>query len=57
MNDFEIGQNLQSSESGLTGILSAPNSVTNSPTGEFDITLDPLDFDSNCSLDILEFFN
>lgn len=57
MNNFGIAQNLQSSESDFTEILSAPNSVTNSPIGDFDISLDPVDFDPNFPLDILEFFN
>lgn len=56
MDNFGIAQNLQSSESDLTEILSAPNSVTNSPIGDFDISLDPVDFDPNFPLDILEFF-
>ncbi|WOG90531.1 hypothetical protein DCAR_0209775 [Daucus carota subsp. sativus] len=56
MNNFGIAQNLQTSESDLTEILSAPNSVTNSPIGDYDFSLDPVDFDHNISLDILEFF-
>lgn len=56
MDNFGIAQNLQSSESDLTEILSAPNSVTNSPIGDFDISLDPVDFDPSFPLDILEFF-
>ena len=56
MNNFGIAQNLQTSESDLTEILSAPNSVTNSPIGDYDFSLDPVDFDPNISLDILEFF-
>ncbi|XP_074329884.1 uncharacterized protein LOC141667344 [Apium graveolens] len=56
MDNFGIAQNLQSSESDLTEILSAPNSVTNSPIGHFDISLDSVDFDPNFSSDILEFF-
>ncbi|KAK1376150.1 WRKY domain-containing protein [Heracleum sosnowskyi] len=58
MNNFEFDQSLPSSESGLTEILSAPNSVTNSPIGDFNISLDPVDFNpNNFPLDILEFFS
>lgn len=56
MDNFGIAQNLQSSESDLTEILSTPNSVTNSPIGDFDISLESVDFDPSFHSDILEFF-
>nr|ANN87795.1 WRKY7 [Panax ginseng] len=49
------------SESDLTEIWSAPNSVTNSPIGDWDLnlnfSLDQVDFDPKFPLDILEFFH
>ncbi|KAJ4831819.1 hypothetical protein Tsubulata_040610 [Turnera subulata] len=57
LNNFGAGQNVQASESDLTEIMSAPNSVTNSPIGgDFDILLDNVNFDTSFSLDNLEFF-
>nr|ALS20400.1 WRKY6 [Panax ginseng] len=48
------------SESDLTEIWSAPNSVTNSPIGDLDLdldfSLDQVDFDPNFPLDILDHF-
>lgn len=41
-----LGQNVQTSESDITEIISAPNSVTNSPIMDLDALLDKEDFDS-----------
>ncbi|KAI4328890.1 hypothetical protein L6164_021210 [Bauhinia variegata] len=41
-----LGQNVQTSESDTTEIISAPNSVTNSPIMDLDVLLDEEDFDS-----------
>ncbi|OMP08603.1 DNA-binding WRKY [Corchorus olitorius] len=53
-----LGQNVQTSESDLTEIISAPTSVTNSPIGEYlDFpSLDKLEFDSSFPFDNPEFF-
>ncbi|KAK9279591.1 hypothetical protein L1049_013270 [Liquidambar formosana] len=56
MNNFGLGNNLQTSESDLTEIISAPTSVTNSPMGDLDFSLSPVDFDSNFPFDNPEFF-
>ncbi|OMO64319.1 DNA-binding WRKY [Corchorus capsularis] len=47
MDSFgNLGQNVQTSESDLTEIISAPTSVTNSPIGDLDFSsLDKLEFD------------
>nr|WGV38258.1 WRKY [Loropetalum chinense var. rubrum] len=56
MNSFGMGQNLQTSESDHTDIISAPNSVTNSPIGDLDFSLSPVDFVSNFPFDNPDFF-
>ncbi|TXG65333.1 hypothetical protein EZV62_006608 [Acer yangbiense] len=51
MNNFGLGHRVQTPESDLTEIISAPNSVTNSPIGEdFDFSLVKVDFDPNFHL-------
>ncbi|KAK1558982.1 hypothetical protein Q3G72_009076 [Acer saccharum] len=50
MNNFGLGHSVHTTESDLTEIISAPNSVTNSPIGE------DFDFDPNFPFDNLEFF-
>ena len=58
MDSFGLGQNVQTSESDLTEIISAPTSVTNSPIGDLDISsLDKLEFDPSFSFDNPEFFS
>ena len=58
MGTFGLGQNVQTSESDLTEIISAPTSVTNSPIGDLDISsLDKLEFDPSFPFDNLEFFS
>lgn len=49
MNNF--GHNVQTSESDLTDILSAPTSVTNSPIGGWDRSFDEDDIQLNFSFD------
>ncbi|XP_059634327.1 probable WRKY transcription factor 53 [Cornus florida] len=56
MSDFGMGYNLQSSDSDLTEIISAPTSVTNSPIGDLDFSLDQVAFDPNFPFDTSEFF-
>ncbi|KAM7511907.1 hypothetical protein LguiB_010782 [Lonicera macranthoides] len=57
MNNLGLTTNLQSSDSDFGEILSAPNSVTNSPIENLDFLLDQVDFDSSLPLDILECFS
>ncbi|CAK9165797.1 unnamed protein product [Ilex paraguariensis] len=56
MNNFGIGHHLQSSESDLTDIISAPTSGTNSPIGNLDFSHDQVDFDPDFP-DILAYFS
>lgn len=56
MNDFGNSQYLQHSESDNMEMLSAPNSVTNSPIEEFDISLDQVAFDPDFPSDLVEYF-
>ncbi|KAJ6972475.1 WRKY transcription factor 6 [Populus alba x Populus x berolinensis] len=58
MNSFGIGYpNVQTPESELTTeIISAPTSVTNSPIGDFDISIDNVDFDTTFPFDNPDFF-
>ncbi|GMJ00946.1 WRKY DNA-binding protein 46, WRKY DNA-BINDING PROTEIN 46 [Hibiscus trionum] len=57
VSPFHIGQNLQTSESVLTEIISAPTSVTNSPIVDLDISsLQKLEFDPSFPFDNPEFF-
>lgn len=58
IDNFGFGENLQHSESDLSEIISAPTSVTNSPTGNLDFfSLDQVDFDPNFQFDASEFFS
>lgn len=57
MNDFETSQYLQLSESDNMEMLSAPNSVTNSPTEDLDISLDQVKFDPDFPFDLAEYFH
>ncbi|XVF80210.1 hypothetical protein PTKIN_Ptkin15bG0052900 [Pterospermum kingtungense] len=58
MGSFGFGQNVQTSESDLTEIISAPTSVTNSPICDLDISsLDKLEFDPSFPFDNPEFFS
>lgn len=52
---FGVGQNMPTSESDHTEIISGPNSVTNSPIGDFNFSLDHLHFDRNIQFDGSEF--
>ena len=52
-----LGLNVQTSESDLTEIISAPTSVTNSPILDIDLLLDKADFDSNFPSDPAEYFS
>ena len=52
-----LGLNVQTSESDLTEIISAPTSVTNSPILDVDLLFDKADFDSNFPLETLEYFS
>ncbi|KAE8709428.1 hypothetical protein F3Y22_tig00110332pilonHSYRG01498 [Hibiscus syriacus] len=55
---FGLGQNVQTSESGLTEIISAPTSVTNSPVVDLGIaSLEKLEFDPSFMFDYSEFFS
>uniref|UniRef100_A0A5B7C2R3 Putative WRKY transcription factor 46 n=1 Tax=Davidia involucrata TaxID=16924 RepID=A0A5B7C2R3_DAVIN len=56
MNFFGMDHNLQTSESDINEIISAPTSVTNSPIGDLDFPLDQVDFDPNFQFDTSEFF-
>ncbi|XVF73049.1 hypothetical protein PTKIN_Ptkin12aG0170300 [Pterospermum kingtungense] len=57
MGSFGLGYNVQTSESDLTEIISAPTSVTNSPMGDLDFSsLDKLEFDPSFPFDNLDFF-
>ncbi|CAK7348750.1 unnamed protein product [Dovyalis caffra] len=58
MNSFGIGyQNVQTPDSELTTeIISAPTSVTNSPIGDLDISIDNVDFDTTFPFDDSELF-
>ncbi|XWS32062.1 hypothetical protein CRYUN_Cryun23aG0128800 [Craigia yunnanensis] len=58
MGSFGLCHNVQTSESDLTEIISAPTSVTNSPIGDLDISsLDKLEFDPSFPFDNPEFFS
>ncbi|XP_052191927.1 probable WRKY transcription factor 46 [Diospyros lotus] len=57
MDDFRLGQNWQHSESDGNETISAPGSVTNSPMGNLDFTLDQVDFDPNFPFDTCELFS
>ncbi|KAB1219593.1 putative WRKY transcription factor 53 [Morella rubra] len=54
MNSYGLGHNVQTSESDLTDIISAPTSVPNSPIGNLDLSLD---LDPDFPFDIREFFS
>ncbi|KAK9015822.1 hypothetical protein V6N11_006915 [Hibiscus sabdariffa] len=57
MGSFGLCQNVQTSESDLTEIISAPTSVTNSPIVDLDISsLEKLEFDPSFLSDNPEFF-
>lgn len=57
MGSFDFGQNVQTSESELTEIISAPASVTNSPIVDLDISsLEKLEFDQSFPFDNPESF-
>jgi len=45
LNSYGLGHNVQTSESDLTDIISAPTSVTNSPILNLDFSLDKVDLD------------
>ncbi|KAI4355205.1 hypothetical protein L6164_003999 [Bauhinia variegata] len=53
----ELGQSVQTSESDITEIISAPNSVTNSPIMDLDMLLDKGDFDSHFPFNSPEFLS
>ncbi|KAJ7951279.1 WRKY transcription factor [Quillaja saponaria] len=55
VNSFAL--NVQTSDSDITEIISAPTSATNSPMGDFDFSLDKVDFDMNFPFDNPEFFS
>lgn len=57
INSYGLGHNVQTSESDLTDIISAPTSVTNSPIGNLDFSLDKVDIDPNFPFDNPEFFS
>lgn len=58
MGSFGLGYNVQTSESDLTEIISAPTSVTNSPIGDLDFSsLDKLEFDPSFPFDNSDFFS
>ncbi|CAK9146365.1 unnamed protein product [Ilex paraguariensis] len=57
MNNFGMSHNMPSSESDLAGIISAPTSVTNSPIGDLDFSLDEVNIDPNFPFDIPEYFS
>ncbi|KAK8636229.1 hypothetical protein V6N13_004933 [Hibiscus sabdariffa] len=57
MGSFGLAQNVQTSESDLTEMISAPTSVTNSPIVDLDISsLDKLEFDPSFPFDNPDFF-
>lgn len=57
MNSYGLGYNVQTSESDLTDIVSAPTSVTNSPILNLDFSLDKVDhLDPNFPFDNPDFF-
>lgn len=57
MTNFGLGDNVQTSESELTEILSAPTSVSNSPIEDWDLTLNKDDFQLNFSFENPELFS
>lgn len=57
MKDFGTFQILQHSESDNILMLSAPNSVTNSPIEDSDISLDRVEFDPDFPFDLVEYFH
>lgn len=58
MNNYGLGLIVQTSESDLTAeIISAPTSVTNSPIGNWDFSLDKVEIDPNFPFDNPEFFS
>lgn len=58
MSTVGLANNVQSSESNLTQIISNPNSATNSPIGDLtDLTLDKVDFEENFPFDSPEFWD
>ncbi|PON76543.1 WRKY domain containing protein [Trema orientale] len=56
ISSFGLANNVKTPESDLNEILSAPTSVSNSPIGDLDLTLDKVDFESNFPFDSPEFF-
>lgn len=56
VNNFGIGYNVGTPESELTEIISASTSVTNSPIGDLDLSIDNVDFDTNFPFDNMENF-
>ena len=56
INNFGLANNVQTPESDLNDIPSAPTSVSNSPIGDLDLTLDKMDFESDFPFDSPEFF-
>ncbi|KAM1053319.1 hypothetical protein FF1_000820 [Malus domestica] len=48
MSSFGLAHDVQTSESDLTEIISAPTSVTNSPIGDFDFSIDDFEFPPDC---------
>ncbi|KAJ0112487.1 hypothetical protein Patl1_00579 [Pistacia atlantica] len=55
-NSFGLDQTVRTPESGITEIISTPNSVTNSPTVDLDFSLIKVDFDPNFP-DNLDYFS
>lgn len=54
---YGLGHNVQTSESDLTDIISAPTSVTNSPILNLDFSLDKVELDPNYPFDNPDFFS
>lgn len=57
MGSGGLGQNVQSSESEVTDIVSAPTSVTNSPLLDLDVLFYKQDFQSDFPFNTFEFFS
>jgi len=57
MNCYGLGHNVQTSESDHTDIISAPTSVTNSPSLNLDFSLDKVELDPNYPFDNPDFFS
>ncbi|XP_061349861.1 probable WRKY transcription factor 53 [Gastrolobium bilobum] len=57
LGSIGLGHSVQTSESDINEIVSAPTSVTNSPIIDFDLLLDKIDFDTDFPINTPELFS